>query len=208
MWLKLIFNKYLWLGLIITGLLGSTTYLYHRNKQTRLQLEQAATNVKAYASSLDSAANAGVVFKFTIDQLKYYNDSILQRMDKVRQELKIKDKELVSMQYMLSQASKIDTITLKDTIFRDVSFALDTLMGDKWYTLKLGLKYPNRIIVQPTFISEVYVITNAQKETIAPPKKFFISRWLQKKHRVLRGQVIEKNPYSALKETRFIEIVK
>ena len=32
-----------------------------------------------------------MVFKFTIEQLNYYNDFILQKMNNVRKELKIKD---------------------------------------------------------------------------------------------------------------------
>ena len=31
------------------------------------------------------------MFKFTVEQLKYYNHSILQKMNEVRNELKIKD---------------------------------------------------------------------------------------------------------------------
>ena len=32
-----------------------------------------------------------MTFKFTVEQLNYYNDSILQKMNDVRKELKIKD---------------------------------------------------------------------------------------------------------------------
>ena len=32
-----------------------------------------------------------MVFKFTVEQLNYYNDSILKKMNEVRKELKIKD---------------------------------------------------------------------------------------------------------------------
>jgi hypothetical protein len=38
-----------------------------------------------------------------------------------------------------------DTVTVHDTIFRDADFSMDTTLGDKWYSNKLHLKYPNII---------------------------------------------------------------
>jgi hypothetical protein len=41
---------------------------------------------------------------------------------------------------MGSKASKSDTITLKgDTIFKDKSIKIDTLLGDQWYNIKIKL---------------------------------------------------------------------
>lgn len=131
-------NKYklILIGIVsILMLIGSTVYYYKLNQRTRQQLELAANNVKAYASELDSVKTENRVFKFSVEQLQYYNDSILTKMEAVRKELKIKDNKIASMQYMLSEASRKDTIILNDTIFRDPSFVLDTIIGDQWYNL-------------------------------------------------------------------------
>ena len=96
---------------------------------------------------------------------------------------------------------------MKDTIFVK-SLKLDTIVGDRWYTMKLGLEYPNKIIVNPSFISEKYIITNSKKETIEPPKKYWIQRIFQKKHTVLTIDIVDKNPYMTTKKQRFIEIIK
>lgn len=132
-------------------------------------------------------------------------------MNDVRKELKIKDKDLKQMQYLLSEATKKDTIVFRDTLFREPTLDIDTIIGDKWYSIRLGLKYPNLITTNPTFISEKYIIVNKKKETINPPKKFFLFRWFQRKHWVMevnikvKGQVINsretfKELYKLLKD--------
>ena len=49
---------------------------------------------------------------------------------------------------------------------------------------------------------------NYKKETVNPPKKCFILRGFQKKHKVVEVVVVEKNTYIKNKQQRFIEIVK
>ena len=96
---------------------------------------------------------------------------------------------------------------MKDTIFVK-SLKLDTIVGDRWYTMKLGLEYPNKIIVNPSFISEKYIITNSKKETIEPPKKYWIQRIFQKKHIIAEINIVEKSPYIKETQNQFIQIIK
>ena len=129
-------------------------------------------------------------------------------MNEVRKELNVKDKDLGAMQYILSEASKTDTVEFRDTIFSIPTLHIDTMLGDKWYQFNLELRYPNKIITTPKFISEKFVIINYKKETINPPKKCWLLRLFQKKHKVIRVEVVEKNPYIENKQHRFIEIIK
>ena len=155
----------------------------------------------------DSLNTSNRVLKLTIDQLNYFNDSILNEMNKVRKELKIKDNKLKSLSYINSVIEKRDTVIFNDTIFIE-NIKIDTIIEDKWYSMKLNLEYPNRIITEPSFISEKYIVVSRKKETINPPKKFFISRWFQKKHWVMEVNVVEKNPYIKESNNRFIEFYK
>lgn len=177
-------------------------------KILKSELITSRSNEKAFISENDSLRNKNLAFQFTIEQLHYFNDSIIDKMNDVKKELKIKDKDLKQMQYLLSEAQKVDTIVFRDTIFKDMSIHIDTLIGDEWYNMKLGLKYPNTIITAPTFKSEKFVIVNSRMETVDPPKKCFIARWFQKRHRVVEVTVLEKNPYIENKESRFIEILE
>ena len=203
-------KRYIRIGIVILiSLLAVSTYtLYNRNQDLKEEISVSMSNQKAFIAENSSLKEENRVFKFTVEQLNYYNDSILQKMNEVRNELKIKDNNLKQMQYLLSEATKKDTIVFRDTLFREPSLNIDTLIGDKWYNIRLGLKYPNLITTNPTFISEKYIIVNKKKETINPPKKFFISRWFQRKHWVMEVNVVEKNPYIKESNNRFIEFYK
>lgn len=203
-------KRYVRIGIVVViGLLiTSICVLYNNNQNLKEELSVSISNEKAFMMENSALKGKNRVFQLTIEQLEYSNDSLLVKMNKVREELKIKDKDLKQVQYLLSEAQKKDTIVFRDTIFRDPLVRVDTLLGDKWYQLKLGLRYPSTIITEPKFISEKYVIVDYRKETIDPPKKCFIARWFQKKHKVVEVEVVEKNPYIENKQQRFIEIVK
>lgn len=194
---------------MIVGLLAISTYsLYRSNTSLKEELSISKANEKAFIMENNGFKDQNRAFQFTVEQLEYFNDSLITKMNEVRKELRIKDKDLKQMQYLLSEAQKKDTIVFRDTIFRDPLVRVDTLLGDKWYQLKLGLRYPSTIITEPKFVSEKYIIVDYRKETIDPPKKCFIARWFQKKHKVVEVEVVEKNPYIENKQQRFIEIVK
>lgn len=203
-------KKYIKIGIVILmGLLAVSTYiLYNRNQDLKEEISVSMSNQKAFIAENSSLKEENRVFKFTVEQLNYYNDSILQKMNDVRKELKIKDKDLKQMQYLLSEATKKDTIVFRDTLFRDLTLDIDTIIGDKWYSIRLGLKYPNLITTNPTFISEKYIIVNKKKETINPPKKFFLFRWFQRKHWVMEVNIKEKNPYIKEVNNKFVEIIE
>ena len=191
------------------SLLAVSTYtLYNRNQDLKEEISVSMTNQKAFITENTSLKEENRAFKFTVEQLNYYNDSILQKMNDVRKKLKIRDNNLKQMQYLLSVSTKKDTVLFTDTIFKDKGLALDTIIGDKWYNIRLGLKYPNLIYTKPTFTSEKYIIVNKKKETINPPKKFFLFRWFQRKHWVMEVHIKEKNPYIKEVNNKFVEIIE
>ena len=206
----LMIKRYIRIGIVILmSLLAVSTYtLYNRNQDLKEEISVSMSNQKAFIAENSSLKEENRVFKFTIEQLNYYNDSILQKMNDVRKELKIKDNDLKQMQYLLSEATKKDTIVFIDTLFREPTLDIDTLVGDKWYNIRLGLKYPNLITTNPTFISEKYIIVNKKKETINPPKKFFLFRWFQRKHWVMEVNIKEKNHYIKEDNNKFVEIIE
>ena len=194
--------------LFIVSLLGIGIYIWNERQDLKKEVCTLRNNQKAFIAENSSLKNESRAFKFTIEQLNYYNDSILQKMNDVKKELKIKDKDLKQMQYLLSEATKKDTIVFRDTLFKESTLDIDTLIGDKWYNIRLGLKYPSLITTNPTFVSEKYIIVNKKKETINPPKKFFLFRWFQRKHWVMEVHIKEKNPYIKEVNNKFVEIIE
>lgn len=127
-------------------------------------------------------------------------------MDSVRKERKVKDSQLKEIQYTSSTITKTDTIVLKDTVLRD-KVKLDTVVGDAWYSMELKLRYPDTLQVTPRFRSSKYITTYTKKEYIKP-KKCWVKRLFQKKHKVTVVDITEESPYIEEEDARQIEIVE
>ena len=181
--------------------------LYTKHRSIQNELLTTKSNEKALLLDNANLGNKNRELQLTTEQLEYFNDSILNKLKEVKRELNIKDKDLKSLQYISSVATKVDTIVMRDTIFKE-NYRIDTVISNDWYRLKLGLHYPNEVIVNPTFKSEKYIVLSYRKETIDPPKKCWLLRLFQKKHKVVEVNIVEKNPYINNENSKFIEIVK
>lgn len=160
-------------GVVFIGLLLTIGSQYNTIKKKDVQISNTITNIKAYSQENSILKDRNQVFKLSVEQLEYYNDSLNDQLDADRKLLKIKDKDLKSMQYYKEMFNKRDTIRFRDTIFAK-GVDIDTTLVDKYYTLKLRLKYPDTLVVNPSFINEKEVFVHSRKETINPPCKFFV----------------------------------
>ena len=133
------------------------------------KLEISTTNESILLNQFDSLNSYNKELQLNIEQLEYSNNTTLDKLNKVRKELNVKDKELQKLQYQLSISNKTDTVIYRDTIFKE-GIKLDTLIKDDWYSLNLDLEYPSTIIVNPKFKSEKYVVTSLKKEIKGTPK--------------------------------------
>lgn len=199
-------NRYL--IILIVVLLAIIGGMWKQVKYSNDKWERAEANVKAYSALNAQADEKNIALQLTVEQLGYFKDSVLQELDKTRRQLKIKNKNLKAVQSVSSVFTKTDTVTLKDTIFKEPTLSVDTVMGDKWYNVNIGLKYPSTITVKPYFKSEKHIIVSAKRETVNPPKKFFLFRWFQRKHTVVHVDVVEKNPYVDAESSKYVEMVK
>ena len=199
-------KKYLILAIVVLVVIIGA--MWQQVKYANDKWEVATANMKAYDAQLAAEGEKNIALQLTVDQLGYFKDSVLQELDNTRKELKIKDKNLKALQAVKSGFTKRDTITMRDTLFKEPTLSIDTLIGDKWYNVRLGLKYPSMIAIQPYFKSEKHIVVSSKKETVNPPKKFFLFRWFQKRHTVLKIDVVEKNPYVEGQSSKYIEIIK
>jgi len=202
-------KKYLYIALVvgISALLLAGYKMYNDLCKYKELYNRELLNVEAYEQYGTAMRDELREFKFTMDELRSSKDSINQKLVEEIDRLKLKDKNIQYLQYNTSIINKVDTIVVNDTIFKE-PVAIDTIVGDQWYTMKLGLRYPSTITTEPTFKSEKYVIVNTKKEYNKKPSKIFFIRWFQKKHTVVTVNVEEKNPYISNKENKFIKVVK
>lgn len=200
-------KKYFLIGVSCLFLMGALIITLKSNQDYKDKWSKAEANVKAYDKLLSSSKEKSIALQLTAQQLSSSKDSILKELNETKKELKIKDKNIKSVQYISTTLKKIDTVIFRDTLFQK-EIAIDTLIGDNWYKAEVHLHYPSTLILSPSFKSEKNIVVSTKKETINPPKKFWLFRLFQKKHKVLKVDVIEKNPYAVDNESRYVEIIK
>ena len=115
------------LGLAVAFLLSWGITLHKQNKTLSESLEMAQNNIEAYQGSLQGSQQANNVLQLTVDDLQNQNDKLVQRLDSVREKLKIKPKHLHTAATQtqvidVNQSNKIkdSILTVKDSIYSDI----------------------------------------------------------------------------------------
>lgn len=120
---KTLFKAVSWLSVGLLLLFSITTY--KQNKKLSESLEMSQNNVEAYQELYNDSQQASNVLKLTVEQLQNSKDSVIQKLDSVRKELKIKPKQVKTaatqtqvINVIKSKGVKGD-ILVKDTIYTD-----------------------------------------------------------------------------------------
>ena len=186
-----------------------TTIGIQRNNlnKAKIKLEQSEINYLALENECNKLTNDNIEYKLTVTQLSLSQDSLISALNRARINLGIKDKEIKRLGYIASQAQKIDTLYIRDSIFIN-NVKIDTTIQDgKWYKCNIHLESPNIISVSPEFISEKSIITSTEK-VILNPKKCKFLRLFQKKSTIVKTEVVENNPYIKNTQERFMEVIQ
>lgn len=186
-------------------------YLLAKNKSLQFDYSLALNNYKAYeqmvTAKLDSVNGKNYELKLTKELLERSQDTVIQELNNLRKEMKIKDKQLKQLQYISTTTRIHDSVYFTDTLFRQ-DIDLDTVISDDWHSVKIRLTYPSVIKLESKYRNQISVIVSTEKQTINPPSKIFFIRWFQKKMELVKIDVIDKNPYAEVTEQRFVEVVK
>lgn len=199
------------IAVIMTACLLFLGYTFSLKKQLERYKEQygiEVNNRKAFELEKNIADSTLRMYKISMKDLEYSNDSIMKALYKTKQDLKIKDKKITQLQYSLATINRKDTLIFRDTLFRDRSIKIDTTVGDSWFNTNIHLEYPSTIAVSPSAKSEKYVIMHTEKHIQGVPSKLFFVRWFQKKEISVDIHVKENNPYIHSDVDRFIEVIK
>ena len=120
---KTLFKAISWLSVGLLLLFSITTY--KQNKKLSESLEISQNNVEAYQELYNDSQQASNVLKLTVESLQNSTDSVIQKLDSVRKELKIKPKQVKPaatqtqvINVIKSKGVKGD-ILVKDTIYTD-----------------------------------------------------------------------------------------
>lgn len=192
---------------ILCGLGIAIKAQYNKIQELNSELLVATNNNKAYEAERDSLKDNAVQFQFTINQMNHSKDSLVNKLNEIRKQLKIKDKEINELQYFASTTQKADTVFVPDTIFK-VGVALDTTIGDAWSRLAIHAEYPNVLEADYSFKNSTVVVMHNSRVTVDAPKKCWLARLFQKKQTIVEIDVVQENPYCVNQEQKFIEIIK
>lgn len=114
-------------GLSVGLLILHHVYMHDRNETLVKSLEMAQNNIEAYQGQLATSQQAFNVLKLDMEELSLQNDSVLLKLDSVRQELKIKNKEIttaatqtqvINVTQSKGVGGELSEI-IKDTVFTD-----------------------------------------------------------------------------------------
>ena len=198
---------------IIFSILLSLFILYFintikNNKKLRGEIDIYNQNIETLLHTRDTLEISNRALLINTDLLNYSNDSLIRELNKIRKDIKIKEKEIESLHKINLIGNKKDSLIVKDTIFRDKLINIDTTIRDKWSAVNIKLEYPSTIKVDMTMMSDLSIFTYNRKEPIKKPKKTKLGRFFQKKRKVLEVEVVENNPNIVIKQNKFIKIIK
>ena len=126
---------------VALGLIATIYFLIVKVNNLNEKLSDAQNNTKSLITTNTTLDSTCRTLKLTIDQLENSNDSISKVLTKTIKDNNINKKKIKQLQYSLTTNFRIDTITFRDTLFKEY-IDIDTIVSDhKWYSLNLKLKF-------------------------------------------------------------------
>lgn len=199
------------LSLLVGLLIMFSINTYKQNKRLSKSLEMAQNNIEAYQGILNGSQQANNVLKLDMSQLRNINDSLIQKIDSVREQLKLKPKVIkttaTQTQTIYVTASKgvrgqdiIKTIQ-RDTVYKD-TIQINPLTKVN-YTIGKDTVSVNLDIKNQQFL---YVYKHRQYKN----KKSFIKRLFTldfKKVDMYKYQIVNTNDVIKTSDVRVIEAI-
>ena len=199
------------LSLLVGLLVVFSINIYKQNKRLSKSLEMAQNNIEAYQGILNGSQQANNVLKLDMSQLRNINDSLIQKIDSVREQLKLKPKVIkttaTQTQTIYVTASKgVRGQDIIKTIQRDIVYK-DTIQINPLtkvnYTIGKDTVSVNLDIKNQQFL---YVYKHRQYKN----KKSFIKRLFTldfKKVDMYKYQIVNTNDIIKTSDVRVIEAI-
>lgn len=199
------------IALIIAGVMTITCiYLHIQNKTLTTQVSQKTADIKSYiygTASFKDEANKWHSISIeqgkSIDNLKQDKDSLNQAYLKMLKQNKIKPADVTEIG-TVSTEFKHDTVIKYNPAAKDTSYDLSKLPYiTEWIYVK-----EDSLWQRLTINNKQSLVWHTKRETIEPPKHFFLLRWFQKKQNVTYVDIINDNPFIKTTDQNFQIITK
>ena len=186
------------ISLLTVAIFVLNSQLNKKNKE----IDRLVNNVKTYEQLATESKQLNTVLQLTVNELNNSKDSLIQQVEQVRKELKVKNKNLQQAQVINTVIR--DTVTKVITVDRnfDEELKINPLTTikvtrtDSILTAKIDIQ--NQQIL---FIEEKKVYKNTYKNAWI---RFWHFDW--KKIKVRKYQIQNSNPIIRVTNTRIVEI--
>ena len=179
-------------------------YQTNRLKLKDAELANAINNKEFYESLTSKTSDKNRVLQLTVDQLQTTNDSVLQEVNKLKKELKIKDKELNDVVVVETQIRDTDSVYIAsktiDFLPTEIKFneLTKVIISRTDSVLKCSIDVRNK---QTLFVITTKQYRNKYKNWF---KRFVHFDW--KKDKVNTYQIANSNDLVKVTDTRVVEI--
>lgn len=209
---KLLKHKRFTFELILGSLLALSiccgTIVHSSNKKLSESLEQAQNNIEAYQDMINNSDSVNSVLQMDLKNLQNSNDKLIQQIDSVRKQSKIKKTSLASAatQTQAIIVNKSKEITGKDliTILKDTTY-IDSIQYNKYTTVYYTIG-KDTVNIGLNLKNTQYLYTYKQKEY--KNKKNFFKRLFTldfKKVTRYKYKIINTNDLLKTSDVRIIE---
>ena len=180
-------------------------YMHNQIKQKNREIDRLTTNIEYYQNNYNQSKLDNTVLQLTIDDLTNSKDSLIQQLDSIKKEIKIKDKNLISSA-VINTEIKDSVRTVIKSIEKDFAEELKLnklttiMVSRKDSILDVKLSLLNQQIL---FIEDTKVYKKKYKNGFI---RFLHFDW-RKKH-VRKYNIHNTNDLIKVTDSRIVEIVK
>lgn len=180
-------------------------YMHNQIKQKDKEIDRLTTNMEYYQNNYNQSKLDNTVLQLTIDDLTNSKDSLIQQLDSIKKEIKIKDKNLISSA-VINTEIKDSVRTVIKSIEKDFAEELKLnklttiMVSRKDSILDVKLSLFNQQIL---FIEDTKVYKKKYKNGFI---RFLHFDW-RKKH-VRKYNIHNTNDLIKVTDSRIVEIVK
>lgn len=190
---------------LISILIATIFFQYQKLQKQNKELDRVTNNLRSYEESSSNYQARNRVLQLTIGELNQSKDSLIQEVNKVKKELKIKDKNLTD-------------ITVINTEIKDsTSKVIKHVLVDFQEELKLNPLTTITVSRKDSILTAKLDIKNQQVIFVEQKKEYrnkYKNGWVRfwhfdwKKITSRQYQIVNSNPLIKVTDTRVIEIPK
>lgn len=184
--------------LLILGL--ATSVLYTKYKNAVNESDRLRTNLEFYQSKCGQSDSTNIVLRHTVAELSSSRDSLIQRVDSLRKELKLKPKS-------------IQTIVCTETVLRDTIRDTIPVTLNFTATVKPNSQTSIEVIRKDSSLTVIPDIRNEQTVFVYTEEKYKYKCWFSrlihfnfKKVRTDKYVIKNSNDLSKTGESRVVNV--